>query len=154
MNKSERIRHQLEIAYRGPAWHGPSLLENLDGVSASTAAAYPIATAHSIWETVNHIAAWIKAANRMIERNQYISLQGEEDWPPVDDTSETAWNRTIADLDRAHQDLSTVIEKLPENQLGKMIPGRDYTFYVVLHGLVQHNVYHTGQIGLLRKSAR
>ena len=151
MNKSERIRHQLDLAFRGPIWHGPSLLENLDGVTAEIAAAHPIPAAHSIWETVNHTAAWIKAAHRMLERNQYISLQGEEDWPPVNDTSEITWKRAMADLNHTHQDLMTAIEKLTENRLDETIPGRDYTFYVLLHGLVDHNIYHTGQIGLLRK---
>src|SRR5580700_939308 len=55
MSDASRIKQQLENAFNGPAWHGPSLMENLKGVSAEVAAAKPVTGAHSIWEIINHL---------------------------------------------------------------------------------------------------
>ena len=152
MSEIARIRWQLKAAYRGPAWHGPSLLENLTGVTAEIAAAHPIANAHSIWEIVLHVAAWETAAAQSIERGEGVFLEGTADWPPVTDTSEAEWKSALEQLDRAQTALIGAIEKLPDEKLDEKIPPRDFTFYVLLHGVVQHNLYHAGQIAMLKKA--
>ena len=58
MSEVARILDQLDRAYSGEAWHGPSLLRLIEGVSAESASKHSIQGAHSIWELVNHIAAW------------------------------------------------------------------------------------------------
>ena len=58
MKELERIKDQFQRAFNGQAWHGPSLLSLLAGVTAEQAAAHPVPGAHSIWELTLHIAAW------------------------------------------------------------------------------------------------
>ena len=154
MNELGRIRLGLKLAHRGPAWHGPSLVKTLNGVTARSAAAHPISGAHSIWEIVRHVTAWVAAATRIIERNEYAGLEGDEDWPRVNDISEAAWTAAIEDLDRAHRELRAAVEKLTVERLDEKIPGREYTWYILLHGVVEHDVYHAGQIAMLKKAAQ
>jgi hypothetical protein len=153
MGEARRIRHQLEIGYRGKAWHGPSLLENLEGVTAEVAGKCPIAGAHSIWELVLHIAAWENETAQVLNGKSYVTLEGCDDWPPVTTVSEQAWQGALAALQSAQTTLVEAIRKISDEDLEKLVPGREFSFYILLHGVVHHNLYHAGQIGLLRKAA-
>ena len=99
-----RIAEQLRRAVEGGAWHGPSVMETLAGVDARAAAAYPIKGAHSIWEILNHITAWTHAIVRRLN-GEAVELQGADDWPPVTDGSEPAWQAAIASFRAAQQEL-------------------------------------------------
>jgi len=147
-----RISEQLRRAFEGVAWHGPSLKELLLGVSVEQAQAHPIAGGHSIWELVLHIGVW--------EQVTLAALQGvpvprilppERDWIAVPDSAE-AWPRDVHGLLEANRKLCNAIENLGDERLEEMVPGRKYDFYTILHGVVQHALYHAGQIALLRKS--
>ena len=81
----KRIQGQLERAFAGEAWHGPSLLELLAAVNGDKAAARPIASAHNIWELVLHLAAWDQAVVRRLAGDR-AQLSESEDWPAVKDT--------------------------------------------------------------------
>lgn len=151
MKETERIIQQLERAYGHGAWHGPSVCETLEGISAEQAAARPIAGAHSIWELALHIAAWKSAARRRLEGDR-AELTSEEDWPPVMDDSESAWAETKKALEQAHGALVSAISRLDDANLDEAIlPGMS-SVYVTLHGLIQHDIYHAGQIAILKKA--
>ncbi len=152
MGECRRILDQVERSFRGPAWHGPSLRENLEGVTAAVASAKPIAGAHSIWEVVLHAAAWQTETWQAMQGKQYVSLAGDADWPPVRETGEDAWKAALDELDRAHASLCAAIENFPDERLRETVSGKDFSFYGLLHGLAQHNVYHAGQIAMLRKA--
>jgi uncharacterized damage-inducible protein DinB len=151
-NEVGRIQEQLKRAFAGKAWHGPSVLELLADVDATRAAAHPIPGAHSIWELVLHIAAWNKAAVRRLSGDR-AQLEDEENFPPVADTSDKAWQQTIENLKRAHRELHYAIESLEESRLDQPIIAGMSTVYGTLHGVIQHNLYHAGQIALLKKVA-
>jgi len=151
MNEIERICDQLRRAFDGKAWHGPSVLELLADVGADRAAARPIAGAHTIWELVHHMAAWEDAVRRCIEGEEMRSLADEEDWLPVPDMSEVAWRESVDRLERAHRLLLESLSGFDAGQLEETVPGASYSFYVMLHGVVQHDLYHAGQIAILRK---
>ena len=109
-----RIQDQLQRAFVGGAWHGPSVLELLADVDADKAAARPIAGAHNIWELTLHIAAWEGAALRRLSGDR-AELPDKEDWPPVTDTSAAAWQQTIAILKDNNQQLQEAIADLAES---------------------------------------
>ena len=146
----ERIRGELQRAFEGEAWHGPAVLELLRDVTAQQAAARPIADAHSIWELVLHIAAWENAGRRRLEGDR-AELPDEENFPPVNDTSEAAWQRTIAELKIGHSKLCDAIAGLEESSLDEPILDGMRSVYITLHGVIQHDLYHAGQIALLKK---
>jgi uncharacterized damage-inducible protein DinB len=155
MKEVERIRDQFKRAFEGEAWHGPSVLSLLEGVTAQQAAAHPIAGAHSIWELTLHIAAWESACLRRLQGDR-AQLSDDEDWPKMKDTSEDAWVLACDHLRAGHQALLDAIATLDESRLDRPIiddPTTSFsTVYVTLHGGVQHDLYHAGQIAILKKA--
>lgn len=151
----DRIRDQFRRSFDGEAWHGPSVLQLLNGVTAQQAAAHPIPGAHSIWELTLHIAAWEGACRRRLQGDP-AQLTDAEDWQPIDDTSEAAWERTKELLIDNHRELLNAIATLDESRLNEPIikdPNTPFSsVYVTLHGGVQHNLYHAGQIAMLKKA--
>src|SRR5271157_4181888 len=103
MSETARIADQLRRAFSGAAWHGDSLSKILKGVTAKQAAAHPIKNAHSIWELVLHIAAWDGAVRRRLGGNA-VALSGERNFPPVADTSESAWRKALEHGKQAHDE--------------------------------------------------
>ena len=146
-----RIVDQLKRAFEGEAWHGPSVLEALAGVNAKIAAARPIPAAHSIWEIVEHVRAWEDAIRHRLN-GRALQLSPEQDWPAISDFGDAAWTKSIDTLKQHHSDLCDAISAAPEHRLLATVPGKEYDFYHMLHGAVQHALYHAGQIALLKKA--
>lgn len=149
MSECGRVARQLRASYEGPAWHGPSLKELLNGMTAETASDHPLPDAHSIWELVNHLTAWARVARLTITGSPYVTLSGADDWPPASGT----WDDALVALDQEHRELIAVIREMPDERLSEQVSEqKGYSMYVLLHGVVQHNLYHAGQIALLRKT--
>jgi uncharacterized damage-inducible protein DinB len=155
MSEVDRIRDQFSRAFDGQAWHGPSVLAVLNGVTAAHAAAHPIPGAHSIWELTRHIRAWEGACLRRLSGDP-AQLPDSEDWESANDTSEEAWEKTKQDLIDTHRQLLEALETLDDSRLDQPIindPQTTYSsVYVTLHGGVQHDLYHAGQIAILKKA--
>ncbi len=151
MNNIKNLSDQLQRAYSGEAWHGPSLREILTDVTSPIASAKPIAAGHSIWELVMHIGAWVSAVRRRLA-GQPVALSPQEDWPAIDGGSETAWQHTLAALEDEHNKLREAISALPEESLLLTVAGERYSVFFMLQGVIQHNLYHAGQIVLLKKA--
>ena len=147
----ERIQDQLKRAFEGGAWHGPSVLEVLKDVTASQATARPLPGAHNIWDLVLHIAAWEDACRRRLEGDR-AELSDSEDWRAITDTDEAAWERVKALLIDGHRRLGAAIASTDESRLNEpILPGMP-SVYVTLHGVIQHDLYHAGQIAILKKA--
>ncbi|MBZ5553341.1 MAG: DinB family protein [Acidobacteriia bacterium] len=152
MTETSRIDDQLRRAFEGDAWHGPALKEILSEVTAQKAAIKPIRGLHSIWEIVLHLSAWMQVVRRRLEGEVVADLPPEEDWPAVRDTGKQAWTKCLEDLEGSYQGLRQKISQLEDARLEETVAGKGYTVYVMLHGAVQHNLYHAGQIALLKKA--
>lgn len=152
MSELERIVDQHERAFAGDAWHGDPLMKVLGGVTAKQAAAHPIRGAHSIWEIMNHLRTY-RAAIPVRLRGEVKELTDGENWPPVTDTCDAAWRDCVSDLRQQTESYLKAVREFPESKLSENVPNRDHSFYVLLHGMVQHDLYHAGQIALLKKAA-
>jgi uncharacterized damage-inducible protein DinB len=152
MSEIERIREQMRRAVHGDAWHGPAVLELVAGLTAKQAAAHPLPGAHSIWELVHHITAWATIARRRIEDSAPIDVTTEVDWPLVSRVSDAAWKAAVAALAAAHADLDAALAGLDDAALEKRALGSTTSVYVLVHGVIQHGLYHGGQIALLKKA--
>jgi uncharacterized damage-inducible protein DinB len=154
MTEIERILDQMDRTFSGDAWHGPPLKSVLEGLTAEEASNHAIANAHSIWELVLHITAW-KIMMRHELMGDKAEVRPETDWPPVWETSEVAWKRAVENLDESHKRLRETAAGLREDQLEeKPVTRTDNSRYVILHGVVQHDLYHAGQIAVLKKAIR
>jgi uncharacterized damage-inducible protein DinB len=153
MSESARLADQIRRAFEGEAWHGDSLMEILAEVNAKTAAAKPVPNAHSIWELLLHIAAWDGAVIRRAHGHA-VQLSDAENFPSVKDTSDAAWRNDIEAVKQKHDDLVETVASFPDSRLQEQVPGKKesyYNFYYLFSGIVQHELYHAGQIALLKK---
>ncbi len=150
-SESALIAEQLRRAFEGDAWHGPALLELLQDVDAVTAAAKPLRDVHSIWELVLHIAAWDGATLRRLA-GEKCQPTGVDNFPVVPKPTAAAWRKAVAHAKRIHDTLVKTVAKLPEPRLRQRVPGKKYDFYFLLHGVAQHELYHAGQIAILKKA--
>ena len=151
MSEINRIVDQLDRAMSGEAWHGPHLEDLLQGVSAQQASAHPVKDAHSIWELVNHIAAWNFILAKRAQGTA-VNVTPEQDWPPVSDASAASWKKALENMRDARAQLRAATLLLKDAQLEDIAPGKDHSLYVMLHGGVQHDLYHAGQIAILKKA--
>jgi len=154
MTQSALLADQIRRAFEGEAWHGDPVLEILKGINAKEAAAKPIKSAHSIWELVLHIAAWDGAALRRAEGSA-VELSEAENFPPVHDKNEAAWQKAVQHLKDTHEKLVKAVASFPDNRLQERVPGKKekyYDFYYLFSGIVQHELYHAGQIAVLKKA--
>jgi uncharacterized damage-inducible protein DinB len=152
MREVERIAEQLRRAHEGNAWHGPALDELLGGVGAAQAAARPVAGAHSIWELVLHVEAWERVALRRLGGDPATIYNTPEDWSRVDAGDEPGWQETLGKLRETNEALRGAILALEDGGLDEPILPEMSSRYVTLHGVVQHTLYHAGQIALLLKA--
>lgn len=157
-NEIRAIADQLARAHDGDAWYGAPTMEVLRGITAGQATQRPIPRAHTIWELVLHITSWQREVLRRL-RTRVAREPEAGDWPLPAGTSDDAWRAAVDDLASAHRDLLAEIERFPADALHTLIGeardaplGSGVTYYVLLHGIVQHNLAHTAQISLLKKA--
>jgi len=147
-----RLADQLRRALEGEAWHGPSVLECLANVSAEQASARPIAGAHSIWELVLHLCSDYALVLRRLSGDGR-ELSSAEDWPACPPATEENWRRTVQELTNLNLSLRRAVEAFPEERLDQaLVPDPPYTAYTQFIGVTQHNLYHAGQIVLLKRA--
>jgi uncharacterized damage-inducible protein DinB len=148
----DRIETQLRLAFEGGAWHGPSVLESLEGVSAEAANAHPIAGAHSIWELVLHLCATYRLVLRRLDGDAR-QLTPEEDWPPVASPAPADWQAAVDILRDLNEKLRLAVRRFDPQRLDEpLVPEPPYTAYAQFIGITQHDLYHAGQIVLLRRA--
>lgn len=158
--ESSRIADQLRRALVGgddeesvgEAWHGPAVETLLLDVDAAQAAARPVPGAHSIWEILQHMTVWLEAVRIRVEEDRPYDPTPRQDWAEVTDTSAEAWQALQERHRRAGDALEEVIEQLDDRRLELGVAGKAYNGYVMLHGIIQHELYHAGQIALLKRA--
>jgi uncharacterized damage-inducible protein DinB len=150
----QRLEEQLRRSLEGGAWHGPAVLEALEGVSPEQAAAHPIAGAHSIWELALHLASDYRLVLRRMNGDG-SQLTPDEDWPAVPPPTPKNWSDTIQRLRQLSQDLRRAVLNFSPDRLDEpLVPESPYTAYVQFIGVTQHALYHTGQVAVLKRALR
>jgi heme-degrading monooxygenase HmoA/uncharacterized damage-inducible protein DinB len=144
------LAEELRVLARGDAWHGPSLEEMLAEVSPETAAARPIPKAHTIWELVLHLTGWTDVFRRRLEGTA-VEEPEQGDYPAVPEPTAEAWAEAKSGLFEAHDQLAARVSRLAPADLDAPVPGRSFPGRFLVRGAIRHTVYHSGQIGLLRK---
>jgi uncharacterized damage-inducible protein DinB len=152
MTEVARILDQLRRAWNGECWAGPSLWSLLADVTVGQANARPIAGSHTIAEIVGHLAYWRDAVCRRLA-GQTVLPSHSEQWPAGGAATETQWRLALSVLESRQRSLDEAISRLSDAKLSTAIGGKPYDFYVCVHGLIQHDLYHAGQIALLKKAA-
>ncbi len=159
MTELQRIQDLLRRTLSGPAWHGDSLSEILNGVTAAQASRKPQGASHSIWELVLHISTWEDVVIRRLQGEPApIEMNSEQDWPPVGSTTPEQWTTTLDRLRQTRTRLIDVIGALPADKLNAIVSGGDahheITYYVLIHGAIHHAVYHSAQIAVVKRMGK
>ncbi len=149
MSEIERIAGLMTETIEGGPYYGPSILSMLENVTANVAARKPRWSAHTIWDLVAHLTAELDYAREVLDGTAGPWVEGVTTWPAVTDLSENAWEEAVRDLGRANRALVRAVKQLDDAVLDRKPIRVRGPFYVMLHGTLQHNVFHAGQISLL-----
>ncbi len=143
-----RIHDQFERAWNGDAWFGPPIATLLTSIDDRSAAWRPAADAHTIQELASHATFWLDASHRRLQGETYLPESGDWSLPPSE-----SWRETVSRLSRTYAALMAAIATTPATRLFEPVSGMPYNVYVLLHGVLQHTIYHAGQIAMLRRLA-
>lgn len=150
LNEVKLIRDQIKTTFYGDSWHGPSLINLLKDVDYLQAMKKPIKERHSIWELTNHISFWMEAVDKSLMGEQMKSPSDVNDWPPIGE-SEQGWSEAIARLEKSVNTLLNTLNSIEKDKLNENVPNKNYSYRVLINGALHHNLYHAGQIALLKK---
>ena len=149
MDEVKLLYDQIVSTFRGKSWHGPNMIQVLEGVSLEKARLRPLSNRHSIWELVNHINYWMNVGIRGLNGEKLSNPEDIEDWPPMGVTEEE-WRESVTDLERTVNTLLNILMAFPASKLEEDVPGKTFTYRTLLHGVLHHNLYHMGQIAVFR----
>jgi uncharacterized damage-inducible protein DinB len=152
MNAIRRILEHYDRVMQGNPWHGDPIWQVLDGVSAESAARRPLAGAHNIWEIVMHMIFWENVAARRLSGHR-AGNDESLNFPPLPQVSEAGWQKTLQEFRNSNRNFRAVLGQLEAGRLDELSAAGERTFYDEAHGLLEHHVYHAGQIALLKKAA-
>jgi hypothetical protein len=145
----------LDQAYERRSWHGPNLRGSVRGVGAAVAARRPADGRHNVWEVVLHAAYWKYVVRRRLlgEKRGSFPLKGSNWFPRPVTLSEAAWREDVALLDRMHWAMREAVASLKLHDLGVTPAGSKVSNFDMIAGVAAHDVYHAGQIQLLKRLA-
>jgi uncharacterized damage-inducible protein DinB len=148
MSETERIWNQLQRSFEGNEAWSAALRDLLAEVTAAGGGTSDRRGA-SIWELLLHTTAHERVACRRLAGESVASLPDALGWPKPQAASADAWLRARLEFGEARRALRQAVAAFPEARLAEPVPGREYTHYVMLHGVVEHALYHAGQIEML-----
>jgi uncharacterized damage-inducible protein DinB len=157
----DRLLDSLRRAHDGTPWHGPSRADVLADVTAEEAAWRPAPDAHTIWELVLHMRSWTREVLRRA-KGEVPADPADGDFPPMPEPADAAaWEATLRSLDESHAALVAYVVAMNNERRAARVaarPGEDarrtLTQRVMIRSLAEHDVYHTGQLALMKRLAR
>lgn len=146
----QRIAEMLNTAFHGGAWHGPSVMEATKGLSPKEAS-YKFPSLHTIAELVYHMTSWrLFAVNRM-QGDESYTIDDKKNFGNTPKVDAFELETLLMELSLSQDELMKELKKKEDAFLDEIVPGSEYSFYTLIHGIIQHDIYHTGQIMLLKK---
>ena len=142
---AQEIAQRLEEIYRGEPWFGESLQTKLKTVTEETAYRQPVNNKHSIAEILSHMEFWHKSFIHQLKGDTSITFNGQnpDNWPDIDALRNRGWKQLQSSFEESHNELVTLLRKANGKPLGEEL-------ITNLNGLVDHDVYHMGQIGIVK----
>lgn len=153
MTITKLLLASIDEAYDARSWHGANLRGALRGVTREQAAWRPSENRHNIWELMVHAAYWKYDIRRRLtgEKGRSFALEGSNFWARPIEGSLSEWRADLALLQREHARLRQAVEALPERHWGRQASGKPFTYEGLVRGVAAHDLYHAGQIQLLKR---
>lgn len=156
MTTSEKLSLELEKVLSGDPWYGSSVYDIIEKVAFEAAYEKPSGAAHNIAAIVLHMVAWTEEVmDRMNGLTPGVPSSG--DWPPTGSPEEQKWQNYVNDLKLVNVNLLGLIQNTPEEKWNEPVNDKreneqgGMTYEEMVYGLIQHHIYHSGQIALLRR---
>jgi len=153
MPEIDRLLAHYDQVLNGDAWHGDAMWQILHGISPKAAAARPLPTAHTIWEIVTHMIFWEDVAARRLA-GERAGLVEERNFPPMPAATEENWHRVLDELRASNRSFREALARFDAAKLGDLSAAGKRTFYDEANGVIEHHIYHLGQIALLKKASQ
>jgi len=150
MNQTQRIADAYRAVTLKDAWYGPPLADLLTQISPEFASRPPIPGAHSISALLQHLLLWNERVRNTSATHPFPRWDPEREWaePPI------PWNELLARWNQSRDLLEERLRNFPAEDLAKQVPGRDYPYEVMFEGIVQHTIWHGGQIAMISSMLR
>jgi uncharacterized damage-inducible protein DinB len=144
----ERIARLLEKTFERQPWYGSSVMEILKDIDENIVDK-AIGQTHCISQLVQHMIAWRTFTTKRLQGDGDFEVTEQFNFPKSE-----SWEKTQIQLIESQRSLLEAVKNFPEARLGEIVPSKEYkyTYYSLLHGIIQHDVYHLGQIALLKKA--
>lgn len=150
MSAIQRILNHYDGVLSGEPWHGDAIWQVLDGISPQQAAARPIPDFHTIWELVMHMSFWEAVAAKRLS-GQKAGLIEELNFPAMPAPTEENWRKTLDEFRTGNRAFREALSELDAAKVDELTAARKRTFYGEAHGILEHHIYHIGQIAMLKK---
>ena len=151
MPELSRIMNHYDGVLNGDPWHGDPLWKILQGIPAQTAAARPLPYTHTIWELVSHMTFWEGVVTKRLAGLR-AGLVEEMNFLPTPAATEENWQKTLDDFRASNRAFREALAKLDPAKLEQLTVAGKRTYYDEAHGIIEHHVYHLGQIAMLKKA--
>jgi uncharacterized damage-inducible protein DinB len=152
MNRKEldKIVDNLDIVFRGDAWHGPSVMEFINSMPQNVVDVRKEYSKHTICQIIFHLGVWRKFVLEKLNGNIRFDLVSDEDnYGTEEQITKANWPALVEQLKTSQDELMNRLEDFDDDLLVKLVPGQDYNYYKLLTGLIQHDTYHLGMIWVL-----
>lgn len=150
MNESPRIKKLFTDLYEGNPWIDITLTNTLNGITAAQAAKKVSPHWNTIWEIINHMISWRQNVLGRVN-GEITDSPADNYFAPVTDTSEAAWSETLQRLKTTQEEWTHFLSHMKEEIFDQVYPNNNNNYYEHIHGILQHDAYHLGQVVLLAK---
>jgi len=150
MKETEFIADEITEVFERGKWGGGPVNDLFRTFSADEAISRPIPNAHSAWEIALHMTYWHRVFRSRLAGDE-IPYSEEIDWPSPGDPTADRWSAVLDELVRAAAELAGAVREFDPGRLEETVPEKEFTFREMLNGAPQHDLYHSGQVRMLRK---
>ncbi|PWB26962.1 DinB family protein [Flavobacterium sp. HTF] len=150
MSESKRISNLYQSIYNGNPWLEVTLADTLENITASQAYKKINPNLNTIWEIVNHLIQWRRTILSRVQ-GEIVNAPDHNYFVPVLDSSEAAWEQSLQSLAKSQELWNAFFENFDDADFAKIYASNNHTYYEHIHGIIQHDVYHLGQIVILKK---
>ena len=147
------LHHLVDQAYSRPAWHGPNLRNSLRGLTAAQASWRPAAGRHNIWEIMLHAAYWKYIGCRRLLGGEVAPFahKGTNWFVSPESADAKVWRQDLNLLDHMHREFRKALDQARDRDLNRPARGSKQSNLEIIMGVATHDLYHAGQIRMLRR---
>ncbi|OSZ73803.1 hypothetical protein CAP36_17535 [Chitinophagaceae bacterium IBVUCB2] len=148
----QSIIHRIENVNNGEPWFGRAVFSIMDEVDSATAFEKPAGAPHSLIELLYHMITWADFTLKRLEKDIITDLKAAEelDWRKID-PKQHSWKKGLKEFKTIHKKIITLLKKKGDAFLNEKVDYRKYNYRFLLNGMIEHTIYHLGQVAYLNK---